>query len=46
MSEGIVMIGDRLAVLFESGADKFKNGGQEPVDRVMSIDVTQFKSSE
>lgn len=43
MSEGIVMIGDRLAVLFESGAGKFQVGGKGAVDRVMLLDVSQFK---
>ena len=43
MSEGIVMIGDRLAVLFESGAGKFQVGGKGAVDRVMLLDVTEFR---
>ena len=43
MSEGIVMIGDRLAVLFESGAGKFQVGGKGAVDRLMLLDVSQFK---
>jgi hypothetical protein len=43
MSEGIVMIGNQLAVLSESGANKYQFGGKGPVDRVMLLDVSQFK---
>ena len=43
MSEGIVMIGDQLAVLYESGANRFQLGGKGPVDRLMLLDVSQFK---
>ena len=43
MSEGIVMIGNQLAVLFESGANRYQFGGKGPVDRVMLLDVSQFK---
>jgi hypothetical protein len=43
MSEGIVMIGKRLAVLSESGADKYQLGGKGPLDRVLLLDVSRFK---
>ncbi len=42
MSEGIAMVGDQLAVVFESGADQYQLGGQGPVDRVLLLDVSQF----
>ena len=43
MSEGIVMIGDRLAVLSESGAQKYQFGGKGPLDLVVLLDVSRFK---
>lgn len=43
MSEGLVMIGNQLAVLSESGANKYQFGGKGPVDRVLLLDVSQFK---
>jgi len=43
MSEGIVMVGNHLAVLFESGASKYLIGGKGPVDRVMMLDVAKFR---
>lgn len=39
MSEGIVMIGERLAVLSESGATKYQFGGCDPLDRLLLLDV-------
>ena len=43
MSEGIVMVGDRLAVLSESGAGKYLLGGKGPLDRVLLLNVSQFE---
>jgi hypothetical protein len=43
MSEGIVMIGIRLAVLSESGANKYQLGGKGPLDRVLLLDMSRFK---
>lgn len=39
MSEGIAMVGRRLAVLSESGATKYLKGGQGPLDRLLMLDV-------
>lgn len=39
MSEGITMIGNRLAVLSESGAAKYQKGGRGPLDRVLLLEV-------
>lgn len=44
MAEGIVMIGDRLAVLSESGAAKYQSKGKGPLDRVLLLDVSKFQS--
>ena len=43
MSEGIVMIDGRLAVLSESGAEKYLTGGRGPLDTILSLDVSQFR---
>lgn len=43
MSEGIVMLGDQLAVLSESGAGKFQFGGKGPLDRILLLDVSKLK---
>ena len=43
MSEGIVMIGNRLAVLSESGACKYRLGGKSPLHRVALLDVSRFR---
>ncbi len=43
MAEGIVMIGDRLAVLSESGAKKYQFAGRGPLDRVLLLDVGREK---
>jgi len=42
MSEGIVMIRNRLAVLSESGAEKYQSGGRGPLDVILSLDVSSF----
>ncbi|MEM8672035.1 MAG: hypothetical protein AAGG48_31250 [Planctomycetota bacterium] len=39
MSEGIAMVGHELAVLSESGANKYLFGGKGPLDRVLLLDV-------
>jgi hypothetical protein len=41
MSEGIVMIDGRLAVLSESGAEKYQTGGMGPLDYVVFIDLDE-----
>jgi hypothetical protein len=43
MSEGIAMINGRLAVLSESGAEKYQSGGRGPLDTILSLDVSQFR---
>jgi len=43
MSEGVVMIENRLAVLSESGASKYQLGGKGPLDVVVFLDVSTFK---
>lgn len=43
MSEGIVMMGKRLAVLSESGASKYQAGGKGALDVVVFLDVSRFK---
>lgn len=40
MSEGIVMLKDRLAVLAESGAGKYQRGGKGPLDQILLLDVS------
>lgn len=40
MSEGIAMLGSRLAVLAESGAGKFQRGGTGPLDQILLLDVS------
>lgn len=42
MSEGIVMIGQQLAVLFESGASKYQKGGKFPMDVMLLLDELQI----
>lgn len=40
MTEGVAAIGGKLYVLFESGADTYRNGGgKNPTDRVWTVDV-------
>ncbi len=41
MAEGIVMIGNRLAVLSESGANKYQSGGKGPLDVILLLDVSK-----
>ena len=43
MAEGIVMIGDKLAVLSESGAEKYLDGGEGPLDHVLLLDVSELE---
>jgi hypothetical protein len=42
MSEGITMIDDRLAVLSESGAEKYQQGGLGPLDHIVLIDLEEY----
>lgn len=42
MAEGIVMVKNRLAVLAESGAEKYQSGGRGPLDVILSLDVSSF----
>lgn len=37
MSEGITAYGDRLAVVFESGAKEYQKGGRGPMDTVLYL---------
>ncbi len=39
MAEGITMIGGRLAVLPESGATKYQDGGKDPLDAILLLHV-------
>lgn len=40
MSEGIDKVGDKCFVVFESGADKYRNGGGKyPTDYVLELDI-------
>ena len=41
MAEGIIMIGNRLAVLSESGATKYQPGGKGPLDVILLLDVSK-----
>lgn len=43
MSEGVVMIENKLAVLSESGAEKYQSGGKGPLDIVLYLDVSRFR---
>ncbi len=38
LSEGITRIGEKLAVLFESGAQKFQHGRKTPIDQLLLLD--------
>jgi hypothetical protein len=42
MSEGITMIDDKLAVLSESGAEKYQQGGVGPLDHIILIDLEEY----
>ena len=37
MSEGITAVGKRLAVICESGAEKFQKDGHGPLDNIMFL---------
>jgi len=39
LSEGITPYEQELAILFESGANKFLDGGKKPIDRLVFVDV-------
>lgn len=39
MSEGIAVVGDKLAVLYESGADKYRRTARLPQDRIHLLDL-------
>lgn len=44
MSEGIAIVGSELAVLTESGANKYQKGGKGPVDNIILLeDLLQAK---
>ncbi len=48
MSEGIAVVGDKLAVLYESGADKYRRTARLPQDRIHLLDLDllmEFTSS-
>lgn len=42
MSEGITMINGKLAVLSESGAEKYQAGGLGPLDHILLLDVEGY----
>ena len=42
MSEGITMIDGKLAVLPESGAEKYQRGGLGPLDHIILIDLEEY----
>lgn len=42
MSEGIVMIDGRLAVISESGAKKYAFGGKGPLDYILFLDTSEI----
>ena len=42
MSEGITMIDGKLAVLSESGAEKYQQGGLGPLDYIILIDLEEY----
>ena len=42
MSEGITIIDGKLAVLPESGAEKYQNGGLGPLDHIILIDLEEY----
>jgi hypothetical protein len=45
LSEGITMVDGKLAVLFESGAQKFQHGGKAPIDRLLLLDLSSLLHS-
>ena len=42
MSEGVTIIDGKLAVLPESGAEKYQNGGLGPLDHIILIDLAEY----
>lgn len=42
LSEGITMVDGKLAVLFESGAQKFQHGGKAPVDQLLFLNPSSL----
>ncbi|MFO7737241.1 MAG: hypothetical protein R6V46_02100 [Desulfatiglandaceae bacterium] len=42
MSEGVTMINGKLAVLSESGAEKYQRGGLGPLDYIIFIDLEEY----
>jgi len=42
MSEGVTMINGKLAVLSESGAEKYQNGGLGPLDYLILLDLEEY----
>ena len=42
LSEGITMVNGQLAILFESGAQKFQFGGRAPLDRLLLLNVNSY----
>lgn len=42
MSEGLTMIHGKLAVLSESGAEKYQKGGLGPLDYIVLLDVEEY----
>ena len=41
MSEGVAYMKNRLYVLYESGAEKYRGDGKLPTDRVWTVDLTK-----
>ena len=46
MSEAVVLLGENLAVLFESGASKYRDTAQSPLDRIQIIPVQAVSAKE
>ncbi|HDQ13498.1 MAG TPA: hypothetical protein ENN41_01605 [Sediminispirochaeta sp.] len=45
MSEGISLVGDRIAVLYESGADTYRYSARFPQDRIHFLDLNRLIDS-
>jgi hypothetical protein len=45
LSEGITLVDGKLAVLFESGAQKFQYGGKTPIDQLLFLNPVSFLPS-
>ncbi|HQY88407.1 MAG TPA: hypothetical protein PK402_07095 [Tepidisphaeraceae bacterium] len=43
MSEGITSFGEQFGLIFESGAEKFQNGGRGPIDTILLFDSAETK---